>query len=349
MSRTPSPKRNRATLSDIAEATGLSPTTVSLVLSGNGERLRIAPETLERVKKAAKELSYTPNLVYRSIRQGRTQIISFYSAFRHRDVADSYMEKLATAVEYAAGKVGYDVLAHCNYRRKPRQVFEFLNGGWADGLLLFAPLPNDPLLPLLRRSSLPTVLMNARDESKAISSVKDDVEGGMRLVAESLVLKGHSRIVVAIEQGDTIRDAHERLSLLRSNLAVHGIQIRDDFIIPFGGGFLETLLGLLERPDGPTAVFAYRDFIAYYILENLEHRGIRIPNELSIIGYDGIHWPCMSSHIAASVKVDLYDLAAKSVELLDSIISGKQSRFLELTQPVSFDPGTTFGPAKTSP
>jgi DNA-binding LacI/PurR family transcriptional regulator len=85
------------------------------------------------------------------------------------------------------------------------------------------------------------------------------------------------------------------------------------------------------------------------MLEGLEAKGVRIPDDISVIGYDGIHWPSKSGHIAASVKVDLYDLAAKSIELLDFIIAGKQSHFLELTQPVSFDPGTTFGPAKTLP
>jgi len=347
MSKSPSSKRNRATLNDIAAATGVSPTTVSLVLSGNGEKLRIAPETLERVKRAANELSYTPNLVYRSIRKGRTQIISFYSAFRHRDVSDSYMEKLSTAIEYAAGEAGYDVLAHCNFKRKPKQIFEFLNGGWADGLLLFAPLPNDPLLPLLRNSNLPTVLINARDEAKLIPSVKDDVDSGMRLVAENLVLKGHRRIAVAIDQGDTVRDAPERLRLLRKHLSEHGIEILDDFVLPFDGNLPEGLLRLMERPDRPTAVFAGRDYIAYFILESLESKGVRFPEDLSVIGYDGIHWPSKSSHIAASVKVDMYDLAAKSIELLDSVIAGKQSHVLELTEPVSFDPGTTFGPAKT--
>jgi len=347
MSRTPSSKRNRATLSDIAALTGVSPTTVSLVLSGNGEKLRIAPETLERVKKAANELSYTPNLVYRSIRKGRTQIISFYSAFRHRDVSDSYMEKFATAVEYAAGQAGYDILAHCNYQRKPKQIFEFLNGGWADGLLLFAPLPSDPLLPLLRSSNLPTVLINARDEAKQISSVKDDVDAGMKLLAESLVQKGHSRIAVAIEEGETVRDAPERFGLLKKHLAPHGIEIPPEFVLPFDPRLPEALLRLMEKPNGPTAIFAWRDFIAYFILENLEAKGICFPDDLSVIGYDGVHWPSKSSHIAASVKVDLYDLAAKSIELLDSVIAGKHENLLELTLPVSFEHGTTFGPAKT--
>jgi DNA-binding LacI/PurR family transcriptional regulator len=167
------------------------------------------------------------------------------------------------------------------------------------------------------------------------------------LVAESLVLKGHSRIAFVIEEGQTVRDAPERLRLLRLHLASHGINIPNDFILPFDARFPEGLIRLMERSDGPTAVFAWRDFIAYFILENLESKGIRFPDDLSVIGYDGVHWPSKSSHIAASVKVDLYDLAAKSIELLDSVIAGKHGSLLELTQPVSFDPGTTFGPAKT--
>src|SRR5579863_8684747 len=142
----------RTRLHEVASLAGVSVSTVSLVLAGKADRLRISESTRARVRGAAEDLNYAPNLLTRSLRRGRTHVLSFYSTFRLREESDLYMDTLSSAIERAGGEAGYDILVHCNFGRSPKEIYQFLNGGLADGLILFAPQPDDPLLALLHKS-----------------------------------------------------------------------------------------------------------------------------------------------------------------------------------------------------
>lgn len=200
---TPKPRRQsgRATLQEVAALASVSATTVSLVLAGKAGHRRISEATHLRVKRAAEELNYAPNLLTRSLRRGRTHIFSFFSTFRNREADDMYMDKMVSAVESAGGQAGYDVLVHCNFKRTPKEIYQFLNGGIAEGLLLFAPRPDDPLLPLLRNTSLPVVIINGRDPEQHYPSVAEDIEQGMQLIADELVRLGHTQIGIFCHRG----------------------------------------------------------------------------------------------------------------------------------------------------
>jgi DNA-binding LacI/PurR family transcriptional regulator len=336
------PTRERATLQAVAERAGVSPSTVSLVLSGKADQRRIPQSTREKVWSAAEELNYAPNLLVRSLRRGRTHVISFYSTFRNRRRGDLYMDRLASAVETAGGELGYDVLVHCNFRRTPRETYQFLNGGFADGLLLFAPTPKDPLLAMLRRSSLPVVILNGLDERGQYSSASDDVEQGMRLVVEELLSRGHRSIAALGSVGDDVRDSVPRIELLRSELARRGIPLEEDRVEWISFDPAEAMERLLALPDRPTALFCWHDALAYRVLEWCEARGVAVPEELSVVGYDGVHWPSTSRHICASVEVDLEGIALTAVHLLDRSINLPGSDARHVSVPIRFNPGTTL-------
>ena len=161
--------QSRTTLIQVAERAGVSPTTASLVLCGKASKHRISEETLDRVQRAAQELDYAPNLLVRSMQRGRTHILSFFNGFRYRDTNDLYMDQLSAAIERAAGKRGYDILVHCDFERTAEETYRFLNGGRADGLIFFAPPEDDPLLPYLLTSRLPTVLINGCEATNTLS------------------------------------------------------------------------------------------------------------------------------------------------------------------------------------
>jgi len=335
-------QRERTTLYEVASRAGVSPSTVSLVLAGKADQRRIPQATRERVWSAAEELNYAPNLLVRSLRRGRTHVVSFYSTFRNRKRGDLYMDRIASAVETAGGEFGYDVLVHCNFRRTPRETYQFLNGGLADGLLLFAPTKDDPLLSLLRQSSLPVVILNGIDERGQYSSASDDVEQGMELVATELLARGHRSIAAIGSVGDDVRDSVPRIELLRRNLAERGVELSGDRIewISFDPG--EAMERLLSRRDRPTALFCWHDAVAYRVLEWCEANGVSVPGDLSIVGYDGVHWPSTSRHVCASVEVDLDAIALAAVRLLDEAINRPGSPARHESVPVRFSAGTTL-------
>ena len=336
----------RATLNDVAARAGVSRTTASFVLAGKAQEHRIAEATRARVIEAAIALDYSPNLLVHSMQAGRTHILTFFSAFRHRFPGDLYMDRLSTAVEHAAGRRGYNVLVYCDFEVTPDVTYAFLNGGHADGLLFFAPLPTDPLLPYLRSSRLPTVLVNAQDPEGVLPSVRDDAESGMRQVADALAERGHRRIALLVQHGWDQRDSTPRAALLADRMAQAGAETT---VVDVPDGrpkeVVAALSTLMSAPHPPTAVFCWHDRLAYTLLEACEDLGIAVPERLSVVGYDGLRWPAGTRHTAASVVVDLDALADAAVDLLLGYIQGRVAGAAATLLPVRFDPGTSLAPA----
>lgn len=336
--------RNRVTLHDVAREAGVSPSTVSLVLAGKAEERRISEDTLHRVRQVALRMGYTPNLLHRSLREGRTRVVSFYNGYRHREYHDLYMDKMSASVEHAGGVFGYDVLVHCNFQRDVPQTFEFLNGGLADGVIFFAPTESDPLLPLLAASNLPVVAINPRAHASAISHVRHDDAGGTALLARALAENGHRRIAAVCERIFGQADPVGRLVSLRRDLVQYGLSIPDDQVVTYerlADGCLERVMALDPRP---TAIFAWHDRAAYRLLEDCHRLGIRVPDDLSIVGYDGLIWPSKTDQVVTSIRVDLAQLGRSAMSLLNRLIEGEPGPLSEIV-PVTLAEGTTLGPA----
>ncbi len=326
----------------------MSLSTASLVLAGKGRERRISEEVHVRVRIAAQELDYVPNLLVRSLQSGTTGVLSFYNGFRNRSLDDLYMDRLSTAIERAAGTCGYDVLVHSNFQRSAQETYQMLNGGRSDGLLLFAPTPDDPLLPLLRDSRMPCVLLNASDEAGLLSSVQDDMAHGMWLIAQRLLQSGHRKIAMLYETGPANQDAEARVKLLDSFLQQHGIEIPPHCIQQTNDSsdaHLESILHrLITHPEPPTAIFCWNDRLGYRVMDACQEAGVEIPQELSLIGYDGIHWPSHSRHVLTSVQVDLNLLATTAVQMLCTLLAMEGRQMLQKAIRASLLQGGTVAP-----
>lgn len=342
-----SPVSRRITLKEIAAMAGVSVSTASLALSGKGAEQRISPAVEERIREIAQKHDYAPNLLVHSLQRGRTQILGFYSAFRNREPNDIYMDRLTSAIERAAGQLHYDVLIHCDFARPGADLYRAVNGGRSDGLLFFGPDDNEPLLPALRTSRLPTVMLNHADADGKLSSVTDDMPAGMRQVAEALVQRGHRHIVAVT--GPHWSDAPRRITALQRSLAAYGVPMPDMRTVHIRQDApeeAEQVLGsLLQAKTPPTALFCWHDRLGYQLLEACDRLRIAVPEQLSLIGYDGLHWPSTSRHLLASVEVNLDTLAEAAVRLLDDLIARVVPAPVLQTYPVTLTEGTTLAPA----
>ncbi len=335
----------RSKLSDVAAAAGVSSSTVSLVLAGKGEEYRISGETQDRVRRAATSLDYAPSLLHRSVRRGKTGILSFYNSFRNREAGDLYMDRLSAAIEHAGGKRGYNILVHCDFHPGVQETYEFLNGGFADGLILFAPEPDEPLLERLRASGLPTVVFNPRGPETILSTVQDDGEQGMARIAEALVENGHRRIAVFTQQSPGWPDPQLREGWLRSHLVARGVRAEDVRTVVCLRDFDASVAQAMAPAEKPTAFFVWNDRTAYDVLEASERAGYRVPGDVSIVGYDGIVWPSTSSHVVASVRVSFEGIADAAVGVLDDSIRGEAGpSHHKVAGTLAL--GTTLGPAR---
>lgn len=335
-------------MSDIARKSGVHASTVSAVLAGKTKERRISEDVAERVRTAAAEMDFAPNLTAHSLQRGHTHVLSFFSGFRNREWRDAYMDGLLAAVERAGGAMGYDVLVSCDFRRSAAETYRTLNGGRSDGLLFFAPQVGDPLLPYLRKSRLPVVLVSGADEAGVLSSVTSDVDAGMGQVARNLVALGHRRVAAFTVSGGH-PDAHDRVALLGARLAEAGVALPKKWMLSVDGrrpaDCAAALRLLMDGPAPPTALFCWHDYLGYMLLEQCEALGIAVPERLSLVGYDGLPWAARTRHTLASVGVDLDAMGAVAVETLHRLVSHQPPALDQRVLPVTFSRGTTLGPA----
>jgi DNA-binding LacI/PurR family transcriptional regulator len=335
----------RATLKEIAEVAGVSVSTASFILSGKGAERRISAEVERKVRAIATERDWSPNLLVRSLQHGRTHVLSFYNAFGRRDVGDLYMDRLTAAIERAAGERGYDLLVHCNSDRAADETYRTLNGGLSDGVIFFGPMEENPLVGLLRQGRLPAVLLDKEDPAGVLSSVSNDWRSGVRIIAERLTEEGH-RCIGAVT-GFSGSESSRRVAALRTELACLGIALPDERIVAAYGGYRtpdDALSQLMSLPEPPTALFCWHDRLGYEVLEACERLAIDVPGRVSLVGYDGLHWPSTSPHILTSVAISLETVAAGAVRLLDDLVSGRRAGSVFETYPVTLVEGTTIAP-----
>lgn len=339
--------QGRATLSEIAESAGVSVSTASLVLADKAKERRISEAVIARVKTVAKTMDYAPNLLVQSMQRGQTHVLSFFNGFRNRNQNDLYMDRLSTAIEQAAGRRSYDILMYCDFRRSDQETYHNLNGGRCDGLLFFAPQTNDHLLPYLRKSRLPVVLVNRADSEHVLSSVCPAPQGGIEQIADHLVQLGHRRFAAITNVPGGNPAAAERIAQLQAFLATQEIVIPEHWIVPAldhrPSDAEDALRFLMAEPEPPTALFCWHDRVGYQILEQCDIQGVSVPEQLALFGYDGLHWPAATRHTLASVSTDLEGLAEAAVALLDGLIQRQLEAPLEQVLPVLPKLGTTLG------
>lgn len=336
--------RSRPKLQDVARLAGVSVGTVSLVLSGKGDHKRISEETQRRVQEAATTLHYAPSLLHQSVRRGRTNILAFYSGFRRRESDDTYMNRLSAAIEAEGGRQRHNILAYCDYHQSARETFDFLNGGFVDGLVMMGAHVTDPLTMLLRTSGLPTVMIDPAETEEILSTVRSDDEPGMAALADDLVRNGHRCVAGVVANWSDFVIAHRRYELLLRHLEARGVSSPDQRVLVQHEEPDKIMDKVLALPERPTALFAWHDRMAYGLLEECENRGIDVPGDLSIVGYDGIVWPSKTPHVVNTIVCAPEALAERAIQLLVRLIHGAPGPQCEIVT-TSYASGNTLGPA----
>ncbi|MCX7680628.1 MAG: LacI family transcriptional regulator [Anaerolineae bacterium] len=273
------------TIVDVAREAGVSYTTVSRVLN-NKENVK--PETRERVLTAMTRLGYVVDQRARSLAGGHSQVIGLLV----HDLGTSYIGLIIRGIEAELAPAQYDLLLYTTHRRKTKEsvYVATLTRGLADGLLIVLPRNPGAYLETLRVSNFPYVLIDHRGVSEEISAVTAANWQGGYTATEYLIKLGHRRIghiTGSMDQGC----ARDRLEGYKAALADHGIPFdpelvqEGDFFQPAGYNGTRALLNL---PDPPTAIFAANDVMAFGAMEAIRECNLRIPEDVSVMGFDDI-------------------------------------------------------------
>lgn len=328
----PQQSSGRATIHDVAKQAKVSASTVSLVLNGKLERMR--PDTSERVLKAVADLGYATNHMARALKTGFVPTIGLVVP----TVANPFWGEFARCVEHAAVKKNYQVLL-CNAERAPereqRYVESMLERGIRGVILGSSPLSLKHLSRVTKRG-LQVVAFDRlaeSDEDLKLDSVRVDNVLGAKLAITHLLELGHRRIGF-VSGSVSSASRRDRLEGYKATLQAAGIEPSADLIwmenvSPSDSEEEATEIGrvaalsLLNRPNRPTALFAINDMTAIGLYAGIRELGLRVPQDVSVIGFDDIHLCRAMNPPITTVRQPLEQLMKSAVNLLIGRMEGK--------------------------
>lgn len=305
--------RTVVTMRDVARATGVSQSTVSRVLSGAPTAVPIAGKTRERVLAAARELAYRPNPLARALRGMRTMLLGVIV----RDITDPFFAAAIEAASMEASQRGYNiVLGHAHGRADEAiALWRVLEARHCDAILLFGDMSDQPrLIDDLRGAHIPVVALWQGSRSDGIASVSVDNRAGVSAVLDHLVRLGHRRI--GFVGGRRLGDIQEREAAFVDYLTEMGEPPREHYRQhapnnPTGGG--RALAALLDLPQPPTAVVTSTDVLAIGVLHEAHERGISVPDDLSVTGFDDIPLAAFTVPALTTVRMPVREMMAAAV------------------------------------
>ncbi|MDU4697459.1 MULTISPECIES: LacI family DNA-binding transcriptional regulator [Paenibacillus] len=313
-------------LREIARLAGVSKSTASRVISGNGYA---SPEVKERVLQAAETLRYKPNAVARAMVTKRTNNLGVI-VFREKPpiVSHPLYGKIIDEILFASEARGYSVFLKTDREMSLRST-DYLLEQRVDGLILVSRLQKN-VIDYVKKFHLPYLMVNgSTDDPDVIHLVSNDETGGTR-AAEYLYGLGHRQFFVIA--GPVEHRSHSlRLTGFLRRLEQLGLteQSGDVRKIPSPESSFAYGFQLMEehfpgfRDQGCTALFTTNDMLALGAMKLLLQRGVRIPQEVAVMGYDDIELGRMYSPSLSTVSVDATGIGRDAVELLDKLIRGE--------------------------
>jgi DNA-binding LacI/PurR family transcriptional regulator len=289
---------------------------VSLVFSGKG-RGRVSQATQDHVRRCARELGYRPNVAAQALRLGSSRAVALLVP----DITNPFFARVLRGAQRAAQAAGYTValVDTANDRRWEAQSFEALRAGPVDGYLLFEVAPPDGLAPDER-----IVLIETKAPGR--SSVRFDSEAGATAAFRHLLELGHRRIGHLASAFDAptfdLRDAARRRVLAEAGLDPDALpRARTAITIDDARDAAGPLLD-----QRPTAVFCDDDIIAAGLYLAARERGLRIPRDVSVIGFDDMDFARVLEPPLTTVALDAELLGATAFELLEARMDGRSAR-----------------------
>lgn len=310
-------RRQEVSIEDIARVAGVSHSTVSRALRGS---TLISVDVRARIQQLAGEMGYTPNAVAQSLQTRRTSTIGLVVT----SIADPFLGDVAKGVEEVAREAGFSVFLSDSHNDSDQEmaIIETFHRRRVDGILATSSRITSEYRKRLKHIRVPTVLINGQAELQDdfLHWVSVDDQAGAQLAVEHLLQLGH-RSIGYLGVSSRPRSNQQRLQGYRCTLEATGILFHSEWVAIASGGEAsyeeDVAAGEAVFPRlldaGVTAVFCYNDMIAIGVLRACQERGIAVPEQLSIVGYDDIR---MTSYVTPALttihqpKVELGRMAA---------------------------------------
>lgn len=325
------------TIRDVADRAGVSKSLVSLVLRGSEQ---VRPEKREAVLSAVRDLGYRPNAAARSLSEQRTRTVGVLL----NDLRNPWFVDLLDGLNSLLHDNGLHMLmadTRLNRRTGQDVTGPFLDLR-ADGLVVIGTLPDPAALGAIAER-IPVVVAGAREPVlPGVDMVANDDEQGARLVTEHLIGLGHRRIAHIAGYGAV---GELRRRSFEATMRAHGLEgVVEASDMTEEGGY-RTTVRLLSRPERPTAVFAVNDIASVGVLSAAEELGLRVPRDLSVVGYDNTRIASLRHVWLTTVDSASHEVGRRAARcLLDRFEGGGGAGRVHLAAPTLEIRGTTAAP-----
>ncbi|MGH8871236.1 MAG: LacI family DNA-binding transcriptional regulator [Acidimicrobiia bacterium] len=329
---------SRPTIHDVAERAGVSKSLVSLVLQGSSS---VAESKRQAVHNAIAELGYRPNWVARSLVAKRTHAIGVMVS----DLRNPFFPEIVEGIEEAAREAGYRIVIASGNRSPTREeeALETLLQMRTDGMILAGPiLPMEAVIESSRDT--PVVLLTRPSPGPSVDSVTNDERIGAALAVRHLYELGHQRIAhIHAGQAAGAPGRQNGYESAMESLGLAGEIRLSEGAYTEEGGF-RGARRLLRSASPPTAIFAPNDLAAIGALNAIEEEGLRVPDHVSLVGYDNTYLAALRHIALTTIDQPRFEMGQRAVQLLGERIEDKREDTRRVVLPPSLVIRQTTGP-----
>ena len=335
-----------STIQDVARLAGVAPITVSRVLNNSGYA---STETRARVEAAIDTLGYVPNTLARGLRSKRTNTLALVMT----DITNPFFTLIARGVEDAASASGYTVI-YCNTDEaleEEEKYIKILVQKQVDGILLVPASGNAGPIHFLQTNEIPFVLIDRSLSDTSVDLIRCNSEQGAYELISHLINVGH-RGIITITGPRQVSTSQERASGYLRAMTEAALE---DFMQVYYGSFTQasgyelTRQALALEPR-PTAIFGANNFISIGVLKALRDAGLRVPEDISIVGFDDLPESMLIDPVLTVAAQPAYEMGRQATGLLLNRISGNNTGdFQEIVLPTQMILRASSGPPPTKP
>jgi DNA-binding LacI/PurR family transcriptional regulator len=337
----------RPTLQDMASILNLSKSTVSRALAGDP---RVAEATRNRVVALAERIGYRPNPIAQGLATRRTNIIGLAVPCAPRSLSDPFYLEFLGAAGDTAMRYGYSLLlsaADGDGADGYHPHMELAHSARVDGMILTEPKIQDERVGILRKMGLPFVFLGMAEDPD-VSWVSGENTGGAAEAVAHLIDLGHRKIACVTGPADQTA-SETRFKGYREALAEAGIPL--DLNIVASGDFTQiggyqAMKSILRHDGDISAVFASNDVMAFGVMRALREAGLVIPDDVSVLGFDGIPLTQYVDPPLATVRQPISELGSAIVEVLVEQMNGKSLCPIHKVLNVEYQPAGSVAPPR---
>lgn len=334
---------------DVAKISGVSIATVSQALNKGGRH--VSEPTRQRVLEAARQLNYHPNALARSLIRARTDTLGLVYLHDHSPIhtAASFVRML-DGVMTAGTQLRQNILMCTRYSWSDgNENQSALLDRRCDGFILVVPPVDNQAVPTLKERGIPFVVLCGQVDDPEVNTVDSRNSEAGREVMDALFDLGH-RHIAFVYGGSELNFSYavERRAAYRDTYARHGLPLSPELEVEFTGE--ASVLTVMERPVStrPTAFFCITDDLAILTLRALQRAGWRIPEDVSIVGYDGIDQAATTHPPLSTVQQPFMEIGARCIEILLGQIEKGRPPGQKVLLPAPFVARPSIGPPPSS-